>query len=389
LSDNNPASRLRPLIAAIFALLLLALGFIVGYGYQTLQPEPLPPATPPPGDANLPTSVVKGLHISPDDRLVALTNVNERTRQSQRLVVDLQTLSYSAESSPRGWQDYIAQWSADGSSILFERERIPTPPDETRAGLFRERVQPAGGAAKTGPEAAPRRQQPEALTLDLPPGEKVIKGLWARDGRLVVRTRRETKALFLREASGAAKRVDSSPGSYAQHREVLENGKSVFYVVRDVSAAANAVALYRVQDGQSRKLTADLGDVAWSYVAENGRWMMVCRQAAVETELAWSLYRVTPQQAVLVKEGMVPADINAVYWSPDFKSILGAWGKSLWVIDIPTLKVRKLGARDDWSAQDVAWYHHENAVLVAADGKLWKVDVATGKARELWGLPRG
>lgn len=376
-------------MTALFALLLLALGFVVGFGYQTMQSASKSGALDP-GNTNgtRPTApIVKGLHVSPDDRMLALTAVYDKSRRSSRFMLDLKTMGFSAAESPFGWQDYITQWSTDGRSVLFEREKIPQLTEETKAGLYIEKA-PRNLPEKAGAHATGQpRAEAEPLSLELPAGERVVAGLWAPGGRLVVKTRRETKALFIQDAAGAVKSVDRSPATYYQNRAVQENGKTVFYVVRDVDGQASASALYRVQNGRPQKLTPDLHEVAWSYVSENGRWMVVCRVAANETDWRWSLYRVTPQRADLVKENTIPADVSAVYWSPDYKHIVGAWGKSLWVIDIPTLAVRQLGRRTDWMAQDVAWFHREKSLVVAAGGRLWKVDAATGAAREMWQFP--
>lgn len=389
MTDNNHTSRLRPVLVALFALLLLSLGFMVGFGYQTRQHSSSDPASEP-AIANVTKPVaptVKGLHVSPDDRLLAFTAVYDKSRRSSRFILDLKTLNFKAGESPFGWQDYITQWSTDSRRILFEREKIPQVTEETKAGLYVEQAPQIFGGNSAANSGNGKLAEPEALSPYLPPGERVVAGLWTPDGRLVIKTRRETKALFSQDQAGSVSAVDRSPATYYQNRAVQENGKTAFYVVRDVNQQAEASALYRVQNGRAQKLTPDLQDVAWSYVSENGRWMIVCRIAQNEIDWRWSLYRVTPQRADLVKENTIPADVSAVYWSPDFKHIVGAWGKSLWVIDIPTLTVRQLGKRTDWMAQDVAWFHREKTLIVAAGGRLWKVDAVTGAAREFWKFP--
>jgi hypothetical protein len=55
---------------------------------------------------------------------------------------------------------------------------------------------------------------------------------------------------------------------------------------------------------------------------------------------------------------------------------------------VPTLKVHQIGKRDDWHADDAAWLNHQNAVIVAAAGKLWKVDIASGERTQLWEFPK-
>lgn len=374
-----------PRLAIGLALLLLILGFIVGYGYGYGVYKSLPTA-PPQTPANHWPPLTAGLRASPDDRLLAFTGVYTQSQYASRFLLDLKTGGFSAVESPGGWQDYITQWSNDGRSILFEREKIPRPVDAATAGLYQEKVQPmAPGAGKTG---EPERTEPELLTPDglAPAGEKVTAGFWAPDGKLIVKTRREPKALY-RVHDGSVQPIDRADVTYYQNRAILENGHIVYYLVRNVPGQAKQAALYRVQNGQAHQLGGAFSDIAWAYVAENGRWMIVCQKAENGTDWLWTLYRVSPQGVQLVKKATVPGDVITVYWSPDAKRVLGASGQSLWIVDIPSLQVHQLGSQTDWKADDAIWLNHENAVVIAAEGILWKVSVPAGTRQQLWKFP--
>jgi dipeptidyl aminopeptidase/acylaminoacyl peptidase len=366
-------------VIALFAVLLVALGFIVGFGFHTMQRPPHgntddeasgPPVAP----------IVRGLRIAPNDKLLAFTAVYDASQRASRFVFDIANARYSAVESPRGWQDYISQWSADSRRILFEREKIPRPVEEARAGMYEESM---GGDADSL-----KRETPNPLTEQLAlPDEAITTGTWTPDNRLVLRTRHEAKSLFLEDSDGKATLIDRSLGTYYQNREVKEQGQLAFYVVRDVTSHGGVAALYRVVNGKAAKLSENLDKITWAYLSENARWLVVCRQAAAGEGWEWTLYQVTPLRATPVKTAWIPADVIAVYWSPDFKRILGASGKSLWLIDIPSLKVSQLGKRDDWNADDAAWLNHQNAIIVAANGTLWHVEVPSGKESQLWKFP--
>jgi hypothetical protein len=376
------------------ALVLLALGFIVGYGYHTLNSvPPTPPATitsrapKPVAIAPVPPTV-KGLRASPDGTKLAFTGVSNGQTQASRFVFDLKRTTWSAQKTPRGWQDYIVQWSTDNKRILFDREKIPRVVDDSiDGGLHQAQVVESGATANKLELSKPLIINERALTPKgtLPRGEKSIAGFWTPDGVLVVKTRREPKTLFM-VRDGKSIALDRA-NSYQQHRAVRENGKTVFYVVRDVAGQAGQSALYRVEGNNARRLSEALSDVKWPYVAEGARWMVICRDAGDDLNWMWTLYRVSPQKAVREREELVTQDVSGVFWSPDRKSILGASGKSLWIIDIPTLRSRRLGPRSDWNADDATWLPRQNAVVVASKGALWEIDTKSGAARELWKFP--
>ncbi len=374
------------------ALVLLALGFIVGYGYHTLNSAPPPIATIP-ARAPKPLAVapvpptVKGLRASPDGMKLAFTGVYNDQTQASRFVFDLKRTTWSAQTTPRGWQDYIVQWSTDNKRILFDREKIPRVVDDSiTGGLHQAQVVESDSAANTE-LSKPSITNERALTPKgmLPRGEKSIAGFWTPDGVLIVKTRREPKTLFM-VRDGKSVALDRA-NSYQQNRAARENGKTVFYLVRDVPGQAGQSALYRVEGKNARRLSEALSDVKWVYVAEGAGWMVVCREAGDDLNWMWTLYRVSPQKAVRQREELVTQDVSGVFWSPDRKSILGASGKSLWLIDIPTLRSRRLGPRSDWNADDAAWLPRQNAVVVASKGALWKIDTKSGAARELWKFP--
>jgi hypothetical protein len=376
--------------AALLALTLLILGFCVGYGFHTVQSAPVPDADSPlPGKTSgtdRPVPVVKGLRASPDDRLLAFTAVYDRSRQASRFLLDWKSARFSAVDTPSGWQDFIVQWSPDGRKILFDREKIPRPVADASPGLYQEEVRLPTSAK--GNEQF-HRSQPELMTPKgvLPPNEKSVAGFWTPHGILAVKTRREPKALYLLR-NGRLQLVDQTSVTYYQNRAVLEGGATVLYVVRDIPGQPGKSALFRVQGQQSRRLSGPLQDIVWAYVSENAGWMIVCRDDKNGEDWQWTLYRITPRNATVVRAAQrVPGDVIAVFWSPDFKRILGTGGKSLWTIDIPTLQVRQLGARSDWNADDATWLARESAVIVAAAGKFWKVAVPSGAGRQIWQLP--
>lgn len=370
-----------PLAAAFLGLTILVFGFVSGLGYQSFQhaqkngkpsddgantAEPKPP-------------VVRNLRVSPDGKLLAFTAIYDSSQRAGRFVFDLQTYRWNEKKTPRGWQDSPAQWSRDGRSILFQREKIPRAVEDATAGLHQETIRVQDGKFE--------RAEPQHLFEGKEPeGEKTVAGFWTPNGQLVAKTRRESKALFL-ENNGAAQLVDRSPGTYYQNRAVRENNKTVFYTVRDVSVANNTVGLFRIAGGKSRQIGSTLSDVVWAYLADNARQLLICRNVPDGKNWQWSLYRVAPGSLQLQKQNTIPQDVIAVYWSPDYAHVLGAAGKSLWLIDIPTLRVKKLGKHDDWNADDAAWLISENAVIVASGGQLWKVNTRDGTRREVWKFP--
>jgi len=376
---------------ALLAAALLVLGFISGYGFQTRQHAEQTASGPGSGEA--PPAVaplVRGLRARPDDRLLAFTGVYDQSQRAARFVFDLVTKQISVAETPAGWQDYITQWSADGSKILFEREKIPRPAVDAVAGLHEEEIRaalPASTRSASAPQSgAPSHEEPIPLSgEDIPAGERIISGQWGPDG-LVVKTRREPKALYLMRPDGP-QLLDRASVTYYQNREVRENGRPTLYVVRDVPGQRREFALFRVQNGQAKQLGPAFRNIVWAYISENVRWLIVCRQAENGEDWSWSLYAVSPQTARLVKTADVPGDVIAVYWSPDYRHVLGSSGQSLWLIEMPTLKARRLGPRTDWNADDAAWLNREQAIVVASAGVLWKVRVPDGKATQLWKFP--
>jgi len=372
---NKPPAAGR---VALLAILLVALGFVLGLGYQTIQhAQQTPDKTPAPTTRRAP--LVRGLRVSPDDKLLAFTSIYDNAQQAGRFLFDLKTYRWNEAQSPAGWQDSITQWSTDSKRVLFARERIPRAANGGEAGLYQEQITPPTNEGK--------RNEPEALSAGAePPGEKAYAGFWTPDGKLVMKTRRDSKALFLKQ-EGEAQLIDDSPGTYYQNRAVTENGATAYYVVRDITQQNGKSALFRIQNGNSRQIGSSFNEIAWAYLAENARWMLVCTFAENGRDWQWSLYSVSPTQLKLEKQAQIPEDVIAVYWSPDFKKVLGAAGKSLWLIDVPSLQTRKLGDFNEWNADDAAWLNKENKVIVASAGKLWKVDVATGKRMEMWKFP--
>ena len=366
------------------AAALMALGFAVGYGFHTAQNPATesvannvangvsrPSST---GKAEKMPPIVKGLHISPDGRRVAFTAVYHNGDLSSRFVLDLKSGKYEARQAPRGWQDFIVQWSRDGQRLLFDREKIPDAVADTQPGLHEENL---------ADKAEPRALTPAGT---LPTGEKSVAGLWAPSGELIVKTRREPKALFGVQ-KGRARLIDRADVTYYQNRAVRENGRDVFYVVRDVPRMRSQNALFRIENGRAQQIGPLLGKITWAYVSENAHWLLICRTQNDTTDWRWTLYRVSPRAAVVSSTRNVPSDVISVFWSPDFKSVLGASGDKLWTIDIPTLQSRQIGRKSGWNADDAGWLPQQKAVLVAARGILWRVDLADGTALAVWKFP--
>lgn len=372
---NTPPAAGR---VALLAILLVALGFVLGLGYQTLQhAQQTSDKTPAPTARRAP--IVRNLRVSPDDKLLAFTSIYDNAQQAGRFLFDLTTYQWNEAPSPQGWQDSITQWSSDSKRVLFARERIPRAGNGGEAGLYEEKIAPPTNDSK--------RNEPEALSAGAePPGEKAYAGFWTPDGKLVMKTRRDSKALFLKQ-DGTPQLIDQSPGTYYQNRAVTENGATAYYVMRDTDLKNGRSGLFRIQNGKSHQIGNSFDNIIWAYLAENARWMLTCTFAENGRDWLWSLYSVSPAQLKLEKQAQVPEDVIAVYWSPDFKKVLGAAGKSLWLIDVPTLQTRKLGNFNEWNADDAAWLNKENKVIVASGGRLWKVDVATGRRTEMWKFP--
>ena len=382
------------------AAILLGLGFVAGYGFQSRQRvEVMPTPTPQPTKTDDETApslapVVKGLRVRPNDRLLAFAGIYDGSQRAGRFVFDLQTRRMSVEETPVGWQDYVVQWSDDGGKILFEREKIPRPVAEASGGLYQETIRAAPlASAKSSPlpnaeNAQTRREEPLGLAGGAaPPGEKIIAGQWGPGG-LIIKTRREPKALYLMRDQNAVP-LDQAGLTYYQNRAILENGNLALYVIRNLPGSREKFGLFRVQNNKAKPLSPVFENVSWAYIAENARWMIVCHPSQNGNNWRWELYSIAPNAAKLVKTAQVPSDVIVVYWSPDFKHVLGSSGDKLWLIDIPTLKTKQLGTRADWRADDAAWLNREQAVVVAAGGILWKVRVPEGTATQLWRFPAG
>lgn len=365
--------------AGLLAAGMLLFGFLGGYGVgfgvrnrETKQVEakaPRPTALAP---------IVKGMKLSPDGKLLAFTAVHDGSRRSSRLVLDVQSARFSGAESPGGWQDFVLGWDRSSRSLLLRRERIPRPVAEAKTGFYRQKML-AGDWPRFDTSLAEEKP-------DLPRGEKSTFGFWDESGRLVVKTRREPKSFY---ANG--KRLDSSPDLYLHQRLVRENGRDALYVVRNSTSAIDSLpALFRVQDGKARRLSEDLEDLEWVHVAEDGRAMIAARLASPEAEDSdwkWTLYQVTPSRARRVREGVIDRDVIGTYWSPDSKSVLGALGESLWIIDVATLKCRKIGDARSANADDAAWSSDSREVFVAVDGKILRVNLKSNQTREIWRFP--
>jgi hypothetical protein len=352
---------MNPFRTLLLAVALVGVGFLVGYGYQANGARTIATTgTAPTATATPQAPLVKGLHSSPDGKLLAFTGVYRRSSRAGVWILNPATGIANGRESPAGWQDYV-----------------PSPVAEAKAGLYTAPVDrqttSAGELQPIAQGAAPR-------------GEKIITGLLAPSGELILKTRSEPKALYAVRDDKAVP-IDRSPSTYGQNRPVRENGKLVFYVVRDVPTSQGAVALFRVAEGQARQISPFWDDVSWSYVAPSGQKLLVARQDEDSTDWDWTLYQITPTAIKQLKHAQIPGDVISVYWSPNEKRILGAAGEKLWIIDVPTLKANQLGTKTDWNADDATWIGNQDSVAIAESGEIWRVDVPSGQAVRLWRFP--
>jgi len=354
---------------------LVALGFVVGYGFHSRAAQNAAKTSAPITSLRTSPPLVKGLHSSPDGSLLAFTGVWDRSSHAGVWVVNPRTGRARVTPSPLGWEDFVSQWRADGRALLTEREKIPRATAEAKAGLFQTSVD----------RATLSSSEPQDVTPPLPSKEKLVSGTFAPDGSLLLKTRREPKSLFLANG-GSARLIDRSPNSYGQNRAVRQSGRTVIYAVRDVAKGAG-VALYRIESGHTTALSPPLEGVSWSYVSPSARWLVVARENSDTGDFEWTLYAIESKGVRELKRQTVPSDAISVYWSPDEKQILGAAGQKLWSIAVPSLKVRQIGAKSNWNADDASWIGNQNAVAIAASGTLWRVDVGSGKAKEVWKFP--
>ncbi|PQV65126.1 hypothetical protein B1R32_102133 [Abditibacterium utsteinense] len=359
---------LRTLFLALF---LTSIGFFVGYGYQARGAKSDASKTPAPTPQ---APQIKGLHASPDGKLIAFTGVYARSERGGVWILNPATGVANGRPSPAGWQDYVTQWRADGHSILLEREKIPRPAAEAKAGIY---LAPVERQTTRAGELSP-------IGAELPRGEKIVTGILAPGGELVLKTKREPKSLFL-VRGGVARAIDQTAFNYGQNRPVREGKKLVLYAVRDVPNTAD-VALYRIEEGRAQQISPAWNDVSWSYVAPSGKQILVARIDENEVDWNWTLYQIAPSGIKTVKSATVPADVISVYWSQDEKRVLGAAGEKLWSIDVPSLKVRQIGQKSDWNADDASWIDNQS-VAVAQNGEVWRVEVPSGRAVRLWRFP--
>ncbi|HEX9998632.1 MAG TPA: hypothetical protein VGB45_15950 [Abditibacterium sp.] len=363
---------LRPVL---LGLSLLGIGFLVGYGFQSRGPKASisPGATPAP---TLQAPLVKGLQASPDGKLLAFTGVYARSERAGVWILNPATGVANGRPSPAGWQDYVTQWRSDGRSLLLEREKIPRPVADASAGLYTAPVERqstrAGELKPLESEAAPR-------------GEKIITGILAPTGELILKTRREPKSLYL-VRNGNALPIDRANVNYGQNRPVREGKNLVFYVVRDIAGKPESSALFKIQNGRATQLSPAWDDVSWSYVAPSGKQVLIAREDENEVDWNWTLYQIGANSVKTLKSATVPADVISVYWSPDEKRVLGAAGEKLWMIDVPSLKSTPIGKKTNWNADDASWIGN-SAIAVAKEGEIWRVGVPRGDAVRLWRFP--
>ena len=364
--------------AALLAVGVLLCGFVAGYGYgvgvnrqekqvQQAQPKSRPFAP-----------IVKGMRMAPNGKQLAFAAVYDASQRSSRFVVDVDSGRFSAQETPVGWQDYIVAWSQKGSELLVKRERIPRPVAEASAGFYQQKILPGEWPRLSG--------DLDAIKPKVPSGETVIAGFWDDRDHFIVKTKREPKKILV-PRDGKLTDFDSSADDYLQNRVVTENGRSVAYVVRNVGGADSPLALFRVENGVAKNLSGDLAAMVWAYISDDAQWMIAARYADNQEDWQWTLYRITSQKASKVKMAQIPSDVIGVYWSPDFKTILGANGQSLWLIDIPTLQTHKVGDKRLSNADDAAWSIDSKNAYVATDGKLWRIDVKSGEMNVVWTFP--
>lgn len=363
------------LAALLLGFLLLVTGFVVGYGYRS-PASSQPALTSEVGEINPPN--IKGLHASPNGKLLAFTTVYNRAQKSAVFLLNVESGLWSKAESPQGWQDYVTQWSRDGSSLLLEREKIPQPVAEARSGMYGTKV---NGAAR------PIVGDLEPITQGIGLGtRRLVSGFLAPDGGLILKTRTEPKTLYRVEGQELVE-LDHAEVTYGQNRAVTEFGQEVLYVVRDIAGSPDKEGLFRVVQGKATLISPTWENVIWSYVSDSGEKVIVARQAANGEDWSWDLFRITPTKTVLLKTAVLPSDIITVYWSPDEKIILGAAGDKLWKVSLPDLTATQLGSRTDWHAEDVSWLGGQKTVVVAVAGELWQLDMATGTHTRLWRMP--
>ncbi len=364
--------------ALILGGALLGTGFFVGLGFQSRAsqqarsaPQAKPMGTP------APAPLVKGLRSSPDGRLLAFTGIYNNYGRGCVWIVDLQTTRARARASPAGWQDYVAAWRDDGRALLIEREKIPRPAAKAKAGIYSTPVD--GASLSTG--------EPENMTPDLPRGEKIVSGLYAPDGTLVLKTRSDPKKLFRVEGKNAIP-IDRAAITYGQNRAVKVGNRTIYYVMRDIAGEPDKIALFRVENAQARQISPAWSEdeVVWSYVSPSGKQLLLAGYEG-EEDWKWTLFDIEGDKVKRLRSATIPGDVITVYWSPDEKQIVGAAGEKLWRIGVPDLIATELGTRSDWNADDVTWIGNSNALAVAAGGELWRVDVPTGKATKIWRFP--
>jgi hypothetical protein len=371
---------LSPVKVALFSGVLLVLGFIIGLGYQSFENASQNQRRPAPQKIVLHPPTVRGLRISADDQLLAFSGIYNQFTSASRFVFDLKNSTWSAIETPAGWQDSMVQWGKDNRTVLYERSKIPRIVIGAKAGLYSEKVLPGN--------VKPQWKNQMSLSQNLQePGEKIYAGFWTPQDQLVVKTQHDDRSLYLAQ-NGAMVKIDHSPGTYYQNRAVGNAAHQAYYVVRDVDRSGNNVALFRIHQGKSVQLGPNFSNVIWAYLSENAKWLLLCSNAADGQNWEWDLWEVKNNRLKKITTAQIPGDVIAVYWSPDFKHILGAVGDKLWLIDVPTLKVHQIGKRNDWHADDAAWLNHQNAVVIAAAGKLWKVDITSGERTELWEFPK-
>lgn len=364
-------STVSPVKALLLAIFLVGIGFFVGYGFQSRANEQRNSASNN-SNNNRQAPIVKAFHASPDSQKLALTAVFSGSNKAGVWIYDLKTNVANNFASPAGWQDYVVGWK-NPDSLLVERERIPRLVADATAGMY---AAPVVDGKTSDDQWTP-------FKTHLKSSEKLISGFYSPDGVLHLKTRREPKTIWRIEDDQAVK-LDNSNNAYGQNRVTRINNKNILYTVRDISDIDSRQALFRVENGAATQISQPFEDLSWSYVAPSGKQFLIAQQG--DEEWIWTLYDIEAKSIKEIKSAGVPSDVISVYWSPDEKHILGAAGDKLWLIDIPSLTCKQLGMRDSWSSDDATWIDNQN-VGIAAGGKLWKVDLATGKETALWEFP--